>query len=76
VLDGGIPSKEERMVDREARRAAYVDEVRAAATRRFGAARAEALARSIEDMAGWMADVAAFPVDQDEPPAFYMECEP
>ena len=63
-------------MDREGRRAAYVEEVRAAASRRFGAARAEALARSIEDMAGFMADVAAFPLDQDEPPAFYMEREP
>ena len=62
-------------MDRDARRTAYADELRAAALRRFGAVRAEALARPIEDMAGWMADVATFPVDQDEPPAFYMERE-
>ena len=63
-------------MDHEARRAGYADELRAAAVRRFGAERAEALAKAIEDTAGWMAEVAAFPVDQDEPPAFYLEREP
>src|SRR5262245_42731692 len=63
-------------VKQEARRAGYADELRAAVLRRFGAERAEALAKAIEDTAGWMAEVAAFPVDQEEPPAFYLEREP
>ena len=33
--------------------------------------RAQALEQTIDDVAGWMADVATFPVDPDEPPAFY-----
>ncbi len=45
----------------------------AEATRRFGAARAAALAPAIEDTARWMAEVAAFPLDAEEPPAFYAE---
>jgi len=35
------------------------------------AARAAALAQTIEDVAGWMTEVATFPVGADEPPAFY-----
>ena len=62
-------------MDQEARRAGYAEELRSAVLRRFGAERAEALAKAIEDTAGWMAEVAAFPVDQDEPPAFYLERE-
>ena len=60
-------------MEREGQRAEYAAGLRAAAERRFGAARAEALAKTIEDVAGWMADVATFPVDADEPPAFYAE---
>jgi len=60
-------------MDRERQRAEYAAALRAAAERRFGAARAEALRQTIEDVAGWMAEVATFPVDADEPPAFYAE---
>jgi hypothetical protein len=63
-------------MDRETRRAEYAAVLRAATMQRFGAERAGALAQAIEDMAGWMADVAGFPVDQEEPPAFYLEREP
>ncbi len=63
-------------MDRESQRAEYAAELRAAAERRFGAARAEALAKTIEDIAGWMAEVSAFPVAADEPPAFYAEPAP
>ena len=62
-------------MDREARRAEYAEGLRAATLRRFGAERAGALGQAIEDMAGWMADVATFPVDREEPPAFYAERE-
>jgi hypothetical protein len=60
-------------MDREERRAEYAAGLRLEAERRFGAARAEALKQMIDDVAGWMADVAMFPVDPDEPPAFYAE---
>ena len=60
-------------MDREERRAEYAAGLRAEAERRFGAARTEALKQTIADVAGWMADVATFPVDPDEPPAFYAE---
>jgi hypothetical protein len=58
------------------RRAAYAVGLRAEAERRFGPARAEALKRTIDDVAGFMADVATFPVDPEEPPAFYAEPAP
>ena len=32
--------------------------------------------QTIEDVAGWMADVATFPVDADAAPAFYAEPTP
>ena len=60
-------------MDRDRQRAEYAAALRAAAERRFGAARAEADRQTIEDVAGWMAEVATFPVDADEPPAFYAE---
>ncbi len=60
-------------MDRERRRAEYARGLHAEAERRFGAARAEALRQNIEDAAGWMTEVAMFPVDPDEPPAFYAE---
>lgn len=63
-------------MDRETRRTEYAAGLRAEATRRFGAARVEALEKAIEDTAGWMADVATFPVDVEEPPAFYTEPAP
>ena len=63
-------------MDRDARRTAYAVGLRAEAERRFGAARAEALKDNIANVAGFMADVASFPVDADEPPAFYAEPAP
>ena len=57
----------------DGRRAGYVAMLTAEAERRFGAARAEALKAMIDNVAGWMNDVAAFPVDPEEPPAFYAE---
>ena len=60
-------------MDRDQRRAEYAVGLRAEAERRFGAARAHALKEPIDNVAGWMADVASFPVDADEPPAFYAE---
>ena len=63
-------------MDRDNQRAEYAAGLRAAAERRFGAARAEALRQTIEDVAGWMGDVARFPVDPDESPAFYWEPAP
>ena len=60
-------------MDRDALRAQYATGLRAEAERRFGAARAEALKENIDNVAGWMAEVATFPVDADEPPAFYAE---
>ena len=63
-------------MDRDRLRAEYATGLRAEAARRFGAARAAALQHTIEDVAGWMADVATFPVDADEPPAFYAEPAP
>ena len=63
-------------MDRDALRAQYAAGLRAEAERRFGAARAEALKENIDNVAGWMAEVASFPVDADEPPAFYAEPVP
>jgi hypothetical protein len=60
-------------MDADRLRAGYAKGLTAEAERRFGATRAEALARTIADVAGWMTDVATFPVDPDEPPAFYAE---
>ena len=60
-------------MDRDGQRAEYAAGLRAEAERRFGAARAEVLKQTIDDVAGWMADVATFPIDPDEPPAFYAE---
>ena len=63
-------------MDPEARRAEFTASLRAAAERRFGAERAEAIAKMIDEVAGRMAEVAAFPVAADEPPAFYAEPAP
>ena len=60
-------------MDRDALRAQYAAGLRAEAERRFGAARAEALKENIDNVAGWMTEVATFPVDADELPAFYAE---
>ena len=60
-------------MDREDQRAEYAAYLRAAAERRFGAARAQELARTIEDVAGWMTELATFPVGDDAQPAFYGE---
>ena len=60
-------------MDREKLREEYAAGLRAEAGRRFGRARVEALEPTIEDTAGWMAEVATFPVDPDEHPAFYAE---
>jgi hypothetical protein len=54
----------------------YATGLSAEAERRFGAARAEALGKTMEESASWMAEVAAFPLDPDEPPAFYVEPAP
>ena len=64
------------MTDAERSRGEYAEGLTAEAERRFGAARAEALRQNIADIAGWMADVATFPVDPEEPPAFYAEPAP
>jgi hypothetical protein len=63
-------------MDRESQRAEYAEWLRAAAEQRFGAERAQDLAQTIEDAAGWMTEVATFPVGPDEPPAFYAAPEP
>lgn len=63
-------------MDREGQRIEYVGWLRAAAEQRFGAARAQELARAIEDVAGWMTEVATFPVASDDQPAFYGESTP
>jgi len=60
----------------DGQRPEYAAGLRAEAERRFGAERAEALGATIQDVAGWMAEVATFPVDADEPPAFYAEPAP
>ena len=63
-------------MDPEAQRAELTASLRATAERRFGAERAQAIAKMIEEVAGRMAEVAAFPVAADEPPAFYAEPAP
>ena len=63
-------------MDRERERAAYAAALRLMAEQRFGADQAEANAKMIEELAGRMAEVAAFPVAADEPPAFYAEPAP
>ena len=60
-------------MDREKHRADYAAGLKAEAVRRFGADRAKVIEQMIDDMAGFMAEVAAFPVDADEAPAFYAE---
>ena len=47
-------------------RSEYATGLHAEAARRFGAERAAALQKTIEDVAGWMAEVATFPVDGEE----------
>jgi hypothetical protein len=63
-------------MDQDRLQAQYAAGLRAEAERRFGPARARALGPTIEDAAGWMADVATCPVDADEAPAFYAEPAP
>ena len=63
-------------MDREGQRAEYAAWLRAAAERRFGAARAQELARAVEDVAGWLTELASFPLGADELPAFYLEADP
>ena len=58
---------------RETLRRAFTENLTAEAVRRFGADRAEALRSSIDETAGQLADVALFPIDQEEGPAFYMD---
>jgi len=60
-------------MDRDKRREEYATGLKAEAERRFGAARAKTLAPMIDDTASFMAEVAAFPVDADDAPAFYAE---
>jgi len=59
--------------DREHLRAAFAESLTAEATRRFGAERAEALRATIEETARQLADVALFPLEEEEGPAFYMD---
>jgi hypothetical protein len=59
------------MSDRETQYAALLERLQAAAVRKFGPARAEALAPMLEVTAGHLADVAVFPLDREEGPAFY-----
>lgn len=59
------------MSDRETRLAAILETLRAEAVRKFGAARAEALKPAIELVAGHLTDVAGFPLEREEGPAFY-----
>jgi hypothetical protein len=70
------PIKGESPMDREGQRAECVAGLRAEAARRFGPERAAALGPAIEDVAGWMVDLATFPLDADEAPAFYIEPAP
>lgn len=63
-------------MDREGLRAEYAACLRAAAEQRFGAARAQDLAQTIEDAAGWLTEIASFPLGTEELPAFYLEAEP
>jgi hypothetical protein len=51
----------------------YAKALYADAVRRFGAARADTLKQHIDDAAGWMVEIATFPLDPDEPPAFYAD---
>lgn len=60
-------------MDRETRRAAFAQSLQAEAIRRFGADRALALRSSLDDTAGQLADVALFPIDREEGPAFYLD---
>lgn len=61
------------MAKREIRRAALAQSLLAAAIRRFGVDRAEALRTRIEEVADQLGDIALFPVDREEEPAFYLE---
>ena len=63
-------------MDRETRKKQFADGLRAEATRRFGAARADALAKNIEDISGWMADLATYPLDPELHPTFYASPTP
>ena len=63
-------------MDREGLRIEYAAYLRTAAERRFGAARAQELARAIDDVAGWLTEVATFPVGADDQPALYGEPVP
>jgi hypothetical protein len=63
-------------MDQDSVRAECAAGLRAEATRRFGAARAAALGETIENVAGWMVEVATFPLDPEAPPAFYAEPAP
>ena len=63
-------------MDREGLRAEYAAYLRAAAERRFGAARAQELAQTIEDAAGWLTEIVSFPLGPEELPAFYLEADP
>jgi hypothetical protein len=59
------------MSERETRPAALLESMRAEAVRKFGPARAQALEPAIELVAGHLADVATFPLEREEGPAFY-----
>jgi hypothetical protein len=59
--------------DRERLRSTFALGLKAEAARRFGTERAEALGSTIEETAGQLADVALFPLEDEEGPAFYMD---
>ena len=63
-------------MDREGLRIEYAAYLRTAAEQRFGAARAQELARAIDDVAGWLTVGATFPVGSDDQPAFFGEPAP
>lgn len=58
--------------DRETRWIAIAEALLLAAERRFGAERAEVLRPAIDEAAIKLAEVAEFPIDEEERPAFYM----
>jgi hypothetical protein len=61
------------MTDRDATRATLVERLHAAAVQRFGAERAALLRPTIELTATHLADVAAFPLEVEDGPAFFMD---
>lgn len=59
------------MSERDTRYAGLLETLQTEAVRKFGPARAEALAPMLEATASHLAEVALFPLDREEGPAFY-----